>query len=649
MAQISAVDKASETLSRAVTPRAVALGLASIVGVVFFIHWAEIIVSARGHSALANTSIPVGAFDALLVLMVASGLLRRVRRVWGLSEGELAVIYAMMAVATVLASSGAMHFLVPALASPYYFASPENKWETLFHRYIPAWICPPDSPLLRRFFDGGPIPVSLWLVPSLVWSAFLFAFAFCTLCAAALLRRQWIERERLTFPTVNVVLEVTASRGSFWRSPAAWIGMAIPFAIGTLNTIAVNYPAVPRLEVRNIDISSAFRAAPWSAIGGLSLSFYPFVVGIAYLLSREVTFSCWFFFLFGKAQRVLGAVFGLENWGRGGLSRFPFDQHQGAGAFLALTALALWIGRSELAVLFRSGLGLKRASGAAEGPRWPAPGLVVSFVGLVVFGRAAGMSPVLATVLLLLSLAYLTAATRIRAETGDAWLFGPLVDPQTLITTALGTRALRPQDLTAMAYLSVVTTFDLRCTSMPHQLDAYKLAEVRRIPPGQLSAVLVAALAMGIPVAFWAALWVWHHVGALAGDAWRLAMGRRPFELLGSYLQMPSPADLPALGFVAGGFLVTVALAMLRSKLTAWPFHPVGYAVAGTISMGNQWFPFLLAWACKSIVLRYGGPKLYRRTVPFFIGLVVGDFINGGLYTFISCFSATMKVYPINW
>ncbi|MCX7598916.1 MAG: hypothetical protein N2512_08635, partial [Armatimonadetes bacterium] len=613
MAQVSQAIKQPVSLSRAVTPRAIALGLAGIVGVVFFIHWAEIIVSARGHSALANTSIPVGAFDALLVLMFLSGLLRHVRRAWGLSEGELAVIYAMMAVATVLASSGAMHFLIPALASPYYFASPENKWEVLFHRYLPSWICPPDSPLLRRFFDGGPIPVNLWLGPSLVWSAFLFAFAFCTLCAAALLRRQWIERERLTFPTVNVVLEVTSSRASFWCSPAAWIGMAIPFAIGTLNTIAVNYPTVPRLEVRHIDISSAFRGAPWNAIGGLSLSFYPFVVGVAYLLSREVTFSCWFFFLFEKAQRVLGAVFGLENWGRGGLSRFPFDQHQGAGAFLALTAVALWIGRSELAALFRSGLGLRRASDNAAGPRWPAPGFLVSFIALVVFGRAAGMNPVLATVLLLLSLAYLTAATRIRAETGDAWLFGPLVDPQTLITTALGTRALRPQDLTAMAYLSVVTTFDLRCTSMPHQLDAYKLAEVREIPPGKLSAVLVAALAIGIPVAFWVGLWVWHHIGALAGDAWRLAMGRRPFEILGSYLQMPTPADLPALGFVAGGFLVTVALAVLRSKLTAWPFHPVGYAVAGTISMGNQWFPFLIAWACKSLVLRYGGPKLYRR------------------------------------
>ena len=75
----------------------------------------------------------------------------------------------------------------------------------------------------------------------------------------------------------------------------------------------------------------------------------------------------------------------------------------------------------------------------------------------------------------------------------------------------------------------------------------------------------------------------------------------------------------------------------------------MGYAIANTNSMGNQWFPFLLAWAAKKIILRYGGPKLYRQAQPFFLGLVVGDFLNGALYTIIACFISSMKVYPINW
>ena len=65
--------------------------------------------------------------------------------------------------------------------------------------------------------------------------------------------------------------------------------------------------------------------------------------------------------------------------------------------------------------------------------------------------------------------------------------------------------------------------------------------------------------------------------------------------------------------------------------------------------MANQWFPFLLAWAAKGVILRYGGPKLYRQALPFFLGLVVGDLLNGGLYTLVACFISNMKVYPVNW
>ena len=253
-------------------------------------------------------------------------------------------------------------------------------------------------------------------------------------------------------------------------------------------------------------------------------------------------------------------------------------------------------------------------------------------------------------VLLTLSLVYLVAATRIRAETGNAWLFGPRVDPQTLMVTTLGSRNFRPQDLTIMAYLSSIASFDLRCVSMPHQLDAFKMAQVRDIPRSRLTGALVLSLGVGIPLAFWMALMVWHHIGALGkGDTWRTLMGKAPFDRLQGYLQAPQPADLLGLVFIGAGMLLTGLLFVMRTRLTAWPLHPVGYAIANTNSMRNQWFPFMLAWAAKSVILRYGGPRLYRQSLPFFFGLVVGDFLNGGLYTLIACFSDKMKVYPINW
>ena len=66
-----------------VTGRAVALGLVSIVAVILLIHWAELILgSSRGHSAMANTSIPLGAFASLMLLVSLNSLVGRCRRRW---------------------------------------------------------------------------------------------------------------------------------------------------------------------------------------------------------------------------------------------------------------------------------------------------------------------------------------------------------------------------------------------------------------------------------------------------------------------------------------------------------------------------------------------------------------------------------------
>ncbi len=40
------------------------------------------------------------------------------------------------------------------------------------------------------------------------------------------------------------------------------------------------------------------------------------------------------------------------------------------------------------------------------------------------------------------------------------------------------------------------------------------------------------------------------------------------------------------------------------------------------------WSPFMIGWIAKTLVVRYGGLRLYRRTVPLAIGLISGDLLN---------------------
>jgi hypothetical protein len=70
-----------------------------------------------------------------------------------------------------------------------------------------------------------------------------------------------------------------------------------------------------------------------------------------------------------------------------------------------------------------------------------------------------------------------------------------------------------------------------------------------------------------------------------------------------------------------------LALSLLRQTFVWWPFHPIGYVLAGTPSMDYMWCPFFLGWLIKLVILRYGGIRIYRQALPFFLGLILGDYI----------------------
>ena len=97
-------------------------------------------------------------------------------------------------------------------------------------------------------------------------------------------------------------------------------------------------------------------------------------------------------------------------------------------------------------------------------------------------------------------------------------------------------------------------------------------------------------------------------------------------------MSSPGEPDIRGVIGVLAGAAVTVTLGLMRLRFWWWPFHPIGYLASTT--WGAQWWyiPFFIGWACKTLVVRYGGLRLYRTTVPFAVGIVVGDLFNGGLW-----------------
>lgn len=320
---------------------------------------------------------------------------------------------------------------------------------------------------------------------------------------------------------------------------------------------------------------------------------------------------------------------------------------------MAIPVISLWVARGYLKRVVGSALGLTgRAPGEEREPlayRWAAIGLLASLGAMVSMCWVAGMNVFFALLLLGIAFLYIMAATRIRAEAGNAWLFGPEVDPNMLITETFGATQLRPTDLTIMAYLRFMSTYDLRCLSMPHQLDGFRMAGSAGLPMRGLVLAMLAAIGLVICLGFWGGLAIWYKLGAASKtDWWRTYMGQVPFISLHSYLESPPRPNYSGAAFTGVGFAVTCLLAFMRARYVWWPFHPVGYAMVNTGLWGQLPAPFFIAWAVKSLILRYGGMRLYRASLPFFLGLIIGDFVNGAFYTILGGF-VRMNVYPVNW
>jgi hypothetical protein len=623
--------------------------------IVMWIHHAEIRLGGlRGHTALANTALPVGPFFALCLLIAMNLIFGRIKQL-RLRQGELILIYATLTSTTVIASSGGMHFLVPALTAPIYYASPMNNWEELFFSFIPKWFAPQDKEVVRLFYVGNaPVPIGQWLLPMLLWSAFTIAIMFFTLSLCMLFKKQWVERERLTFPTVILPVEMTKRGFELFRNRLLWLGFIIAFSLGTWNTLSMNFPSLPMIDVRGttLDIGKYLTDRPWNAIGSMPMTFYPFIIGVGYLLSLEVTFSCFFFYFVTKLEQVFCEAIGISQLGRGGISRYPYIAHQGAGAFLAIAFLNFWVGRAHLMHIMRVLKGDVKGDELAERKGYIIAliMLLCSFTFLIAFASVAGMRIPFAVLLFALSFTYMLSATRLRAEAGNAWLFGPYADPYTLVTTTLGSAVLTPRELTVMAYFRNIASFDLRCLPMPHQMDALKMADMIGLRPQKLLKSIIIGTVLCVPIAFYGALSLWYKLGAASkADVWRVYMGREPFIMLESFLRQPVLPDLRETIAVAIGFVVTCLLTFLRAHMVALPLHPFGYAVANTATMHKVWLPFMIAWAFKGLVLRYVGAGVYRQLMPFFLGLILGDFAHGGLWTLVGCFVPNMRVYPMNW
>jgi hypothetical protein len=616
-------------ISGSITPRSLIIGFIAIIPGVFWGVYGDVV----SQTDLTSMSLMMPPILILITLLLVNAGLKRLRPKWVLSGAELITIYAMLTVSVILSGMGMLQFLCTTLGAVPHYKTPANEWES-YLSYVPKTIMPKLSAIDGFYKGNKPIPWSAWTSPILLWSGFLFAMLFCMICINTILRKQWVERERLSFPIVALPLEMTDQKSGFFRNRYMWLGFFIACIVETINSLNALYPNVPHLQIRAYDLAPFFPTHPWNAVGYFPTTLYPLTIGLGYVLSTDVSFSCWFFYLFTKLENVGTAALGWTG-GPGGASTPPYLGQQGAGAFLGIVLMVVYLARGHLKEVIAHVFQGSKIDDSNEpmGYRTAVFGLIAGFLVMIGFAAYVGVSPWAGVLYLGIYLAFATCISRLRAEAGPAWTMGPYMDAMDATVRPLGVGAFGTRSLVGLAYFHWFS-IEMRCCPMPVTVEGMKMAQATHIRQRTMTIVMLAAIVAGIAIGFWACLAVWYHFGAESAkvEMWRTNMGKAPFDRLTNYLKNPMKPDVPAISAMTFGACFTFFLTIMRTKFFWFPFHPAGYVLANTGTLYWLWFPFFIAWTLKTLIIRYGGIKGYRAALPFFLGLVLGDYTISSLW-----------------
>lgn len=620
--------------------RAILIG-AAIIGVISYL--CPIVEQYEWEIDYTIPAPPVSVMFFFFLVVIVNALLYKLSPRLSLSSNDLLLIYAMTMVGAPLCSFGLVQFLIPNMVGPIHFATEENMWRETFLHYIPSWFGPRDRGIIDGFYTGGwgGVPWGAWIKPLLIWCVFALVLYFVLLCICAIIRKQWVERERLTFRILETPLAMAEEPkagyilNSFFRNKMTWIGFSIPILVQISVGLHHYFPGSPALKIMHIRLDRYFTEKPWNAIDYLHVSVIYSIIGIAYMVPADVSFSLWFFYLFRKAEDVFAASMGWHGGKAGG---FPDIDDQAVGAFFALFFLSLWMMRRHLWTVLKgafnpSSVASSDTSQEAMSYSTAVFGFILGTAFLIFWTWIAGLAPVWALIFFGIFFIFQTVLSRIRAESGMAWLFLPKT-PNNVMTLFTGTVRLGVQNLAILSSLKF-HTFEQNGYIMPFQLEALKISDEYRVKGRHLTIAILIGIVLYIVVSTWSSLNVYYKYGADTCEQWRVESGKWAFDELETWINNPVLSSPSALFFIGSGAVFYVFLAFMKLRFLWWPFHPAGYAVANTFTMQYLWSPFFFGWLAKVITVKSGGIKSYRSFVPFFLGLIMGETVGNGFWVTI--------------
>ena len=639
----------AETPRRGCSARALLTGLAGALILALGSTWNDMMIKGSG---LATWNWTPGAICVFFVLVfIVNTMVGLLRRSWALTRAELAVAYVLILVANTLTGRGFSSQILPVITGSTYYATPENDWGNIVQPVLPVWPLPQGRDALWQFYEGSPggaIPWNAWVGPLAWWGIFALALFLTMTCIMVILRKQWVEYERLAYPMVQLPLAMiedgsgdgqSAAMKPLFRNWMLWAGFSIPFAMGSLNALHNYFQVVPTIVtyLPSIPILRGMAA--------IQLRISASMVGFSYFVPPGIAAGLCFFYLVTTVQR---GMWGFMGWGSkedamGAYSQYtePDIIHQAMGAMIVLVIGTLWIGRAHLMTVLRKAFTGDPAIDDSDeilSYRMAVSGAATGLSVMAVWLWRTGLAPPLVVLLMASAFIIFIAISRTVAQGGVANMFPP-TNPPDFVVSGIGSSAIGAKGMAglSLSYAWSVDTLILMMTAVANGLKL--LTEVGAVHRHRrMFGGIVAVILVTLPASIGLILYLGYEHGAINLSSFYFNnVSQYPFRFLQTNVDTPFAANWLGWAHTAAGAMVMAALMAVQHHYLWWPFHPLGYPVSCVF--GGMWFSVFIALVLKTTILKYGGPLLLARLRPIFLGLILGEASVGGFWVVVDAFT----------
>jgi hypothetical protein len=408
------------------------------------------------------------------------------------------------------------------------------------------------------------------------------------------------------------------------------------------------YPSIPSVPLQ-WNLAASFTQSPYNQIGPFSANLFFLVIGFSYLLSREVCFSIWFFYLFYKAEILLCAI---NNWDMpaplGWFSEKQFHSLQAFGGALALLAWTLWSSRHHLRNVWAKALNEPRSAAIDDSNemlsyRATIVGLVLCYGGMGLWQFLAGVPVILIGLSLFLVTLAIVVISWLVCQAGMLFMAMPFSNID-IVSSTVGTSAFPIAPLYAVYCAETSYIYNTREMLAPSVLNGAKAASASRLDAHRLLGAMASSVAVAVVVSTIASLALPYYNGGgnSLKNSWTYSTGPQlPLKVLANAATVPYVGSVVNLMHLSGGFMGVFGLLVARSAFSGIGLHPIGFLGASTFATQQLWFSFFLGWTGKYVIQRYGGMRGYRLFLPIFLGLIVGDVVNATAWVVLGILTET--------